>query len=316
MHEDARRRTTSLRHGGHHLHPARAPRAAKWVRHRTSPTTTVAPTGRSPISLDAARHLVASACNAASPNGAVASGLVDARRLPGRRTSSRRSRSAARYLLGLRPQQPLVPAAQASRHAEARSLIFETDGQPDELRERAGSTIDDQLRRRGSGPQHLRQRNGKNGLQPLTDVADQAKGRGRHRRSSSASVTPASASCEKPGNSHTAVAPGCGTTWRPRRRPAPVAAPSKAASDCSTTADRPRRTRTATTTSAPPAGRELGPTSSRPRSTRSPRASGSSAALARSDGASLRSTRRPGAPGLAFALSGVRVLNMTLALSS
>lgn len=163
-------------------------------------------------------------------------------------------KGAARYLLGLDPNN--LSSLPKRPGTAKKVLIFETDGQPDELLEE-GSTSMTTSGDLGAGRNTYGNGNGKKGCENLTDVADQAKGRG---------VTvlvigfgdARSASCEKPGT-RTPRSPWVRDYLAASASPGPGGAPSKAESDCSTTAERTAENKDGDYYYCAASGAELGP---------------------------------------------------------
>ncbi|WP_246057112.1 hypothetical protein [Nocardioides eburneiflavus] len=179
-------------------------------------------------------------------------------------------KGASRYLLGLDPNN--LGSLPKRPGTAKKVLIFETDGQPDELLEE-GSTSITSSGDIGAGRNSYGNGKGKKGCDNLTAVAEQAKARGVTCWSS-ASVTRGRRRARSPAAVRLAR-PGCATTWPlppRRRRPAPRARRTVTARPPPSAWP---RTRTATTSTAPPAAPSWG-RSSRRRSTPSRRASSSS----------------------------------------
>ena len=147
-------------------------------------------------------------------------------------------KAAARYLLGLEPNN--LASLPARPGTPKKVLIFESDGQPDELVDGGSTSLSDSSDV-GGGRNFYNNGNGKEGCDNLTKVADSAK---------SQDVTVVvigfgdanSASCEKPvtstGQSRTKRGPWARDYLAGAASPSPSGAPSKANSDCSTDAER------------------------------------------------------------------------------
>jgi len=163
-------------------------------------------------------------------------------------------KGAARYLLGLDPNN--LSSLPKRPGTAKKVLIFETDGQPDELLEE-GSTSMTTSGDLGAGRNTYGNGNGKKGCDNLTEVARQAKERG---------VTvlvigfgdARSASCEKPGT-RTPRSPWVRDYLAASASPGAGGAPSKAESDCSTTAERTAENKDGDFYYCAASGAELGP---------------------------------------------------------
>jgi Flp pilus assembly protein TadG len=163
-------------------------------------------------------------------------------------------KGASRYLLGLDPNNL---ASLPKRPGTAKKvLIFETDGQPDELLEE-GSTSITSSGDIGAGRNTYGNGKGKKGCDNLTTVAEQAKARG---------VTvlvigfgdARSASCEKPGG-RTPRSPWVRDYLAAAASPTPSGTPSRADSDCSTSAERVAENKDGDYFYCAASGTELGP---------------------------------------------------------
>lgn len=145
-------------------------------------------------------------------------------------------KAAARYLLDLDPNN--LSSLPARPGTPEKVLIFETDGQPDELLE-SGSTSISRSGDVGAGRNSYGNGNGRRGCDNMAQVAEQAKDRG---------VTVLvigfgdanSAGCEKavPSRGQVRRAPWVRDYLAGAASPSPNGGPSRADSDCSTTAER------------------------------------------------------------------------------
>ncbi|NPC45388.1 pilus assembly protein TadG-related protein [Nocardioides sp. zg-1230] len=163
-------------------------------------------------------------------------------------------KGASRYLLGLDPNN--LGSLPRRPGTAKKVLVFETDGQPDELLEE-GSTSLASSGDVGAGRNSYGNGKGKKGCDNLATVAEQAKARG---------VTvlvigfgdARSASCEKPGG-RTPRSPWVRDYLAAAASPTPSGTPSKADSDCSTAAERVDENKDGDYFYCAASGAELGP---------------------------------------------------------
>jgi len=147
-------------------------------------------------------------------------------------------KGGARYLLGLTSNN--LSSLPKRAGVAKKVLIFETDGQPDELLT-SGSTSISNSDDLGAGRNFYDNGNGKRGCENLTNVAAQAKAQGIIVLVIGFGDAN-DASCEKPvtsgGSARTPRSPWVRDYLAASASSAPDGGPSKAESDCSTTAER------------------------------------------------------------------------------